>query len=143
MLVIIGLKCFSPHVYGEAEFWFASIKIIGIFGLLIMALVFICGGGPRGDAYGFRYWHHPGPVNECLVAGASGRLCAFVGTITYLNIRFPLRSRAPCCYWWRDGISTTQSTKSWPAILLPFDIFFLYLVFWRLAASSLVTTLIS
>lgn len=88
MVVIIALNCFSARVYGEAEFWFASLKIMGILGLLLMALVLICGGGPKGEAYGFRYWRDPGPVNEYLVTGAAGRLCAFVATITFSVFAF-------------------------------------------------------
>lgn len=83
MVIIILLNCFSARVYGEAEFWFASLKVAGILGLLMMALVLICGGGPSGEAYGFKYWRNPGPVNEYIVTGASGRLSAFVATITF------------------------------------------------------------
>lgn len=88
MVVIIGLNCFSARVYGEAEFWFASLKIIGILGLLMMALVLMCGGGPDGEAYGFRYWRNPGPVNEYLVTGGSGRLVGFISTITFSVFAF-------------------------------------------------------
>ena len=41
MVVIIALNCFSARVYGEAEFWFASLKVMGIIGLLVMALVLV------------------------------------------------------------------------------------------------------
>lgn len=33
-------------VYGEAEFWFCSIKIVTIVGLIILGIVLMCGGGP-------------------------------------------------------------------------------------------------
>ncbi|KAF2144336.1 uncharacterized protein K452DRAFT_223312 [Aplosporella prunicola CBS 121167] len=82
-VVIIALNCFPVGVYGEAEFWFASIKVFGIIGLIIMALVLVLGGGPTHDRLGFRYWIEPGPVNEYLVSGDTGRLSAFVGTVCF------------------------------------------------------------
>ncbi|KIW59536.1 hypothetical protein PV05_03979 [Exophiala xenobiotica] len=88
MIVIIGLNCFPVKVYGESEFWFASLKVFGIIGLLIMALVLIFGGGPNHQLLGFHYWKHPGAVNEYLVSGSSGRLCAFVGTVTFSVFAF-------------------------------------------------------
>ncbi|KAL9594812.1 MAG: hypothetical protein Q9219_006826, partial [cf. Caloplaca sp. 3 TL-2023] len=86
IIVVVGLNCFPVKVYGEAEFWFASLKVFGIIGLLLMALVLVCGGGPSGRALGFHYWHHPGPMKEFPVDGVGGgigRLRAFVATITF------------------------------------------------------------
>jgi amino acid transporter len=82
-VVIIACNCFPVKVYGEAEFWFASTKVIAIIGLLIMSVVLFFGGGPSGDPLYFKYWSNPGPVNEYLVGGGAGRLCAFIGTITF------------------------------------------------------------
>ncbi|KAK7417238.1 hypothetical protein QQX98_004672 [Neonectria punicea] len=82
-IVIIACNCFPVKVYGETEFWFASTKVIGIIGLLIMSVVLFFGGGPSGEPLYFKYWSDPGPINEYLVGGAVGRLCAFVGTITF------------------------------------------------------------
>ncbi|KAH9914228.1 amino acid permease/ SLC12A domain-containing protein [Amylocystis lapponica] len=48
-------------VYGEAEFIFASIKVITITGLIILGIVLDLGGGPNHDRIGFRYWKNPGP----------------------------------------------------------------------------------
>ncbi|KAL2433510.1 Proline-specific permease [Exophiala dermatitidis] len=88
MVVIIGLNCFPVKYYGETEFWFASLKVFGIIGLLIMAVVLIFGGGPNHQRLGFHYWKDPGLVNEYLVTGSSGRLCAFVGTTTFSVFAF-------------------------------------------------------
>lgn len=82
-VVIIVCNCFPVKVYGEAEFWFASTKVIAIIGLLIMSVALFFGGGPSGDPLYFGYWSNPGPVNEYLVDGATGHLCAFVGTVTF------------------------------------------------------------
>ena len=88
ILVIIALNCFPVKYYGETEFWFASLKIFGIIGLLIMALVLIFGGGPNHERLGFHYWKHPGPMNQYTVSGASGRLAAFFGTVTFSIFAF-------------------------------------------------------
>lgn len=56
IVIIIALNIFAVSIYGEAEFIFASIKIITMLGLLIMALVLDLGGGPTKDRLGFRYW---------------------------------------------------------------------------------------
>jgi amino acid transporter len=82
-IVIVGLNCFPVSVYGETEFWFASMKVFGIIGLLIMAVVLFFGGGPTNDRLGFRYWITPGPANKYLVGGSSGYLCAFVGVLCF------------------------------------------------------------
>ncbi|KAI9172853.1 proline-specific permease [Paramyrothecium foliicola] len=80
LVVIVALNSFPVHVYGEVEFWFASLKVFGIIGLLFMALAITCGGGPNGKAIGFAYWKDPGAVNEYLVSGSSGVLVAFIAT---------------------------------------------------------------
>ncbi|KAF3808959.1 Proline-specific permease [Colletotrichum gloeosporioides] len=70
-------------VYGEAEFWFASIKVFGIIGLLMLSVVLFFGGGPSHQPLWFSNWSDPGPVKEYIVSGNSGRLVAFLATITF------------------------------------------------------------
>ena len=91
IIVIVGLNCFPVKFYGEAEFWFASIKVFGIIGLILMALVLVCGGGPSGEVYGFKFRHNPGPVKEYPVNGVGGgigQLRAFVAVITFSIFAF-------------------------------------------------------
>jgi amino acid transporter len=66
------------RVYGELEFGFASLKIMLVIGVNIMALVITCGGGPNHQAIGFRYWDDPGPFVQYL--GFGGALGQFLGT---------------------------------------------------------------
>lgn len=54
IVLIICLNIFAVAIYGEAEFIFASIKILTIIGLIFMALVLDLGGGPTKDRLGFR-----------------------------------------------------------------------------------------
>jgi amino acid transporter len=57
-LAVLCLNVFAVGIYGEAEFVFASIKIITITGLIIFAFLIDVGAGPGGPI-GFRYWHNP------------------------------------------------------------------------------------
>ncbi|KAF7552772.1 hypothetical protein G7Z17_g4099 [Cylindrodendrum hubeiense] len=82
LVVVVALNCFPVKYYGEVEFWFASIKVFGIIGLLIMAVILIFGGGPNHDMLGFRYWRED-PVHEWIVAGDGGRLSGFVATVAW------------------------------------------------------------
>jgi yeast amino acid transporter len=52
IILIVCLNIFAVSIYGEAEFIFASIKIITILGLLIVALVIMLGGAPDHDRRG-------------------------------------------------------------------------------------------
>lgn len=73
LLVIILLNCSPVKYFGESEFWFASIKVLCIIGLVIMCFVLFWGGGPNHDRVGFRYWLHPGPFVNHIMPGGFGR----------------------------------------------------------------------
>lgn len=80
-VVVLALNIFAVAIYGEAEFVFASVKIITIVGLLIMAFILDLGGGPNGDRLGFRYWKKPGAMKEYDSTGDAGR---FLGLFNVL-----------------------------------------------------------
>ncbi|KAI0307841.1 amino acid permease [Multifurca ochricompacta] len=72
LVVVIAINFMGA--YGEAEFLFASIKVLTITGLIILGIVLDLGGGPDHDRIGFRFWKHPGPfVQFDGIAGAKGR----------------------------------------------------------------------
>jgi amino acid transporter len=75
------LNVVAVRVFGEAEFWLSGGKIILIFILFMFTLVTMCGGNPKGDAYGFRYWNDPGPFAEYLSEGNLGRFEGFLGAL--------------------------------------------------------------
>ncbi|PWY83708.1 proline-specific permease [Aspergillus sclerotioniger CBS 115572] len=77
LLVILVLNVVAVSWYGEAEFWFATLKILAIIGLIILGIVLFFGGGPNHDRLGFRYWDNPGAFNPYLVAGSTGRFLDF------------------------------------------------------------------
>lgn len=76
LAVIVGLNFLAVEYYGESEFWFGSIKIICILGLIIVGVVIFFGGAPTHDRIGFRYWKKPAPFLEHLTTGSTGRFCA-------------------------------------------------------------------
>lgn len=81
-IVVLGLllvvsNLFFVRVYGELEFTFATLKIMLIIGINIMALVVTCGGGPDHTSIGFQYWKDPGPFVQYL--GYPGALGQFMG----------------------------------------------------------------
>ncbi len=73
-LTVVSINCLGIRVFGELEFWFASIKVTTLIGLIIFGITvgqlvlfktdtFLClilppdlGGNPYGDRIGFRYW---------------------------------------------------------------------------------------
>ncbi|KAI5859805.1 proline-specific permease [Durotheca rogersii] len=59
LVVILLLNVIAVSFFGEAEFWFASIKLITILGLIILGIVLFFGGGPNHDPLYFRYWQDP------------------------------------------------------------------------------------
>ncbi|ORY24876.1 amino acid permease [Naematelia encephala] len=79
IVLVVGINLMGAKFYGETEFWFASIKVLTIVGLIIVSIVIDCGGGPASSGYvGFRYWKDPGPLNQYAgIAGAGGRFLGF------------------------------------------------------------------
>ena len=76
--------------YGEAEFWFASIKIIAIVALIILGIVLFFGGGPNHDRLGFRYWQHPGAFIPYMAPGNTGKFLAFWTALVRSGFAFVL-----------------------------------------------------
>ncbi|XXH01716.1 hypothetical protein Hte_008077 [Hypoxylon texense] len=81
LLVILFLNIIAVSFFGEAEFWFASIKLLTIIGLIILGIVLFFGGGPNHDPLYFRYWQEPpygpGAFVPYLVGGNTGRFLAY------------------------------------------------------------------
>ena len=48
------INVLAVKLYGEAEFWLSGGKVILIFLLFTFTFITMCGGNPKGDAYGFR-----------------------------------------------------------------------------------------
>jgi amino acid transporter len=89
LVVVISINFMGAGAYGEAEFVFASIKVITITGLIILGIILDLGGGPDHDRLGFRYWKHPGPfVQFDGIAGAKGRFLGWWEVLTQAGFSF-------------------------------------------------------
>ncbi|KAI0732334.1 amino acid permease [Fomitopsis betulina] len=89
IVVVIVINLFGAGVYGEAEFIFASIKVITIVGLIILGIVLDLGGGPNHDRIGFRYWKNPGPfVQYHGIQGNTGRFLGWWAVMTQAAFSF-------------------------------------------------------
>lgn len=72
MILFIGfiflVNFLGVRVFGELEFWFSSIKVIALIGLLLFGIIIDLGGNPKRDRIGFRYWKAPhGPMGKYLI----------------------------------------------------------------------------
>jgi amino acid transporter len=47
IVVIVGLNILPVQFYGETEFWFASLKVFMMIGLLVLSFILFWGGGPN------------------------------------------------------------------------------------------------
>lgn len=77
LVVILFLNIIAVSFFGEAEFWFASIKLIAILGLIILGIVLFFGGGPKNGPLYFTYWNNPGAFNDYRVSGSTGRFLGY------------------------------------------------------------------
>lgn len=81
IVLVLCLNIFAVSIYGEAEFIFASIKIITIVGLLILALIIDVGGTPHQHRLGFQYWRNPGAMKPYIAGGSTGRFLGLWSTL--------------------------------------------------------------
>ncbi|KAF8478794.1 amino acid transporter [Gautieria morchelliformis] len=89
LVVVCCINFLGTRAYGESEFWFSSIKVLTIIGLIILGVVIDLGGAPDHDRRGFRYWHHPGPfVQFANIQGVKGRFLAFWSTLIQATYAF-------------------------------------------------------
>ncbi|TFK76918.1 amino acid permease [Pluteus cervinus] len=89
LVVVVVINMLGAGAYGEAEFIFASIKVITIVGLIILGIVIDLGGGPNHDRLGFRYWKHPGPFAQFSgIEGAKGRFLGWWAVMTQAAFSF-------------------------------------------------------
>ncbi|KIK66906.1 hypothetical protein GYMLUDRAFT_239115 [Collybiopsis luxurians FD-317 M1] len=79
IVVVIVINLCGAGVYGEAEFIFASIKVLTITGLIILGIVLDLGGGPNHDRIGFRYWKNASTRPVIEYSGIAGNKGKFLG----------------------------------------------------------------
>ncbi|GEQ66658.1 hypothetical protein JCM33374_g321 [Metschnikowia sp. JCM 33374] len=72
--LILAINFFGVKGYGEAEFVFSAVKVLAVSGFIILGIVLVCGGGPKGGYIGGKYWHDPGAFHN----GFKGLCSVFV-----------------------------------------------------------------
>lgn len=87
IVIITAANLSIVKFFGESEFIFASIKILGLMGLFIVSIYIMCKEGSDGSRLGFRYWKHD-VVKEHIVSGPSGRLVGFWYTLIRSGFSF-------------------------------------------------------
>ncbi|KAH7081630.1 amino acid permease/ SLC12A domain-containing protein [Paraphoma chrysanthemicola] len=73
---ITAVNFLPVDVFGEFEFWFASIKVVALLGFWIFAIIMNTGGVGEQGYIGFKYWNEPGAFAPYL---AEGPVAKFVG----------------------------------------------------------------
>jgi amino acid transporter len=74
ILTLAVVNLFGVKGYGEAEFFFAIVKVTAVIGFIILGIVINIGGGPGGTYIGGKYWRDPGAFHN----GFKGLCSTFV-----------------------------------------------------------------
>ncbi|KAI8323655.1 amino acid transporter [Martensiomyces pterosporus] len=72
--LVFVLNAITVRGYGEAEFWFALVKILAVCVFIIVAIA-VAAGGLGGHKYGFEMWHYK---EAPFVGGLGGLLNTFI-----------------------------------------------------------------
>ncbi|KAK3687918.1 putative amino acid transporter [Podospora appendiculata] len=75
----LGFQLLGVETFGEAEFWLALVKIVGLIAYFLFSIIYAAGGVPNNSAFGFKYWHDPG----AFVDGFKGVASVFVFCSTF------------------------------------------------------------
>ena len=73
----------GPRYYGESEFIFSCTKLLLLIGLFLLTLITMCGGNPKGDAYGFRNWGNGNAMHAYYTTGVTGRFLGWWSVMLY------------------------------------------------------------
>lgn len=88
LVVVIAINLLGTRAYGECEFWFASIKVLTIVGLIILSICIDLGAGDQGRL-GFRYWKNPGALAQYLdIPGSWGRFLGFFSVLIQASFSY-------------------------------------------------------
>ncbi|KAK4208541.1 general amino acid permease [Rhypophila decipiens] len=75
----LGFQLLGVETFGEAEFWLALLKLVGLIAYFLFSIVYASGGVIGAPAIGFSYWNDPGPF----VDGFKGVASVFVFCSTF------------------------------------------------------------
>ncbi|KAH3678952.1 hypothetical protein WICMUC_001320 [Wickerhamomyces mucosus] len=95
-----AFQLLGVNAFGEAEYWLAWIKIIGLVAYYIFSIVYISGGIPNRPAIGFHYWKQ-----NATIGGFGG----FLKNLVYMST----------FYSGIESISATSNETKNPSIAIP------------------------
>ena len=108
----LGFQLLGVETFGEAEFWLALFKLLGLSAYFIFSIVYASGGLIGQDKpLGFHYWHDPG----AFASGFRGVATVFVFCSTFY---------AGC-----ESIAVAATETKNPSVAVPLAI---RQVFWRI-----------
>ncbi|KPM35870.1 Dicarboxylic amino acid permease [Neonectria ditissima] len=79
LTAIVLINWLGVRFFGEFEFWLSSFKVLVLVALMLVTVVIAAGGGPDGEARGFRYWRDPGAFAVDDAWDVSPALARFLG----------------------------------------------------------------
>lgn len=89
LALILVFNLMSVRFYGDVEVIGGAVKVLCFVGLIFVSLVITCGGGPKHDAIGFRYWNNPGPwTNYNGIQGPAGHFFGFLSAFITASFSF-------------------------------------------------------
>lgn len=89
LVLILAINLMSVRFYGETEVFGGAVKVLCFLGLVVVSIVITAGGGPHGDAIGFRYWNNPGPwTNYNGITGPTGHFLGFLSSFVNASFSF-------------------------------------------------------
>ncbi|KAK3379649.1 amino acid permease-like protein [Lasiosphaeria ovina] len=77
--IFLGFQLLGVEAFGEAEFWLALMKLVGLIAYFLFSIVYAAGGVKGAPAIGFSYWNDPG----AFVDGFKGVASVFVFCSTF------------------------------------------------------------
>lgn len=87
-VIVVGTNFLPERIFKSSERLFTAIKIGTMATLFVLSLALGLGGVDAQPPWGFKYWKHPGAMNEYLVRGSWGRFLAFFQCLLDGSIAF-------------------------------------------------------
>ncbi|KAK1752206.1 general amino acid permease [Echria macrotheca] len=75
----LGFQLLGVETFGEAEFWLALLKLVGLVAYFLFSIIYAAGGVKGAPAIGFSYWRDPGAFAD----GFRGVASVFVFCSTF------------------------------------------------------------
>lgn len=82
LALMFAINFFSARSFGEAEFWFASVKVCAVAAFIVTGLLLAAGAVPGHDAVGLRNWNADGE------GSFAGGFAAFLGVAMVVGYSF-------------------------------------------------------